>query len=479
MVDESDESKLIAYTGFSSNLKLWNFLDATYTGGPKYKWALDANGELIFIAHEFEGNNRKQRRLRHATYKNYARPIVDKFTDFVYRSDIEWPETAGKPNLEQFMKDADGQGTSFPAYMRCTTQMTQISGEMLVGLDSPILSKEDKKLTAQQAMEKGLRPVATITDIRRMLDFEMEGDEFKRIVIAHTKRTKGNIFEKEVIEETAVEWNKDEWVEYVKDGEVLQRREHGFGYVPFWLYKYNKDGTSQIIDIAECSRKIFNLSSLHDEELYSRTFTQVIITGQVTGDAVRNMIGGPENVVVFPGENVRVARIGALTDQAASILDAIMKEIKEIWRQAGIESGDPTETSQPESGVARAWAFHSTEQMLAGIADGAEGIANLLLGKLRDLGAIEDFDPVKYPDKFDVTAFSDELKSALELMTIESFPPTAEQEVIMKLVRKFFPDMDPALLAQIRKEVEEKMQEKEHQLDFSTNVNNLTDEGEQ
>ncbi len=471
------ESKLIPYKGYGENLLLWNFLATTYRGGAQYKKQKDANGQPIFIAHEFEGDDRQKRRMRHATYKNYARPIVDKFTDFVYRADITWPETDDKPNLERFMNDADGQGTSFPAYMRCATQSAQIMGEVLVGLDAPMLSEEDKELTAQQAMDKGLFPVVTLTDIRRMIDFEMEGDTFTRIVIAHTKRVKKSIFDEGKIEITYIEWDKEKWTEFDKDGEPLQVQPHGFGWVPFWIYKYNKDGTSQIEDIAECSRKVFNLSSLHDEELYSRTFTQVIITGQVAG-AAENVLGGNSNVVVFPGENVKVETIGADVGQAESILNAIMKEIKEIWRQAGIESGDPTATNQPESGIARAWAFHSTEQMLAGIADGAEDIANLLLGKMRDLGAIEDFDPVKYPDKFDVTAFADDLKSALELMTIESFPPTAEKQVIMTLIRKFLPDLAPELFAKIDSEVEAAIQERGQALDFSSNRDNLTGDEE-
>lgn len=477
-MSSEDGSKLVRYSGYYDNVLLWDFLDATYTGGPQYKSANDASGASVFIPHEFESQKRVNRRFRHSTYKNYARPIVDKFTDFVYRSDIEWPKTEGKTNLEEFMNDVDGQGTSFQAYMRQATNSAQIAGEVLVGLDAPMISEEDKDLTAQQARDKGLRPVLTLTDIRLMLDFEMEGKEFKRIVIARSRRVKESLFSEEQIIETAIEWNKDGWIEYDKDGGVLQTQEHGFGYVPFWIYKYNKDGTSQIIDIAECSRKVFNLSSLHDEELYSRTFTQVIITGQVAAADASTVLGGNSNVVVFPGENVKVETIGALAEQAESILNAIMKEIKEIWRQAGIESGDPTETSQPESGTARAWAFHSTEQMLAGIADGAEDIANLLLGKLRELGAIDDFDPVKYPDKFDVTAFADELKSALELLTLESFPPTAEKAVIMKLIRKFFPDIDPVLLKKIEDEIDEALEEKSVQLDFS-NAINLTESNEQ
>lgn len=473
----ANDSKLIAYDGYHVKLDLWNFLDATYLGGPWYKDKLDAHGKPIFITHEFEGENRITRRLRHSTYKNYARPIVDKFTDFVYRADIKWPDTGEKTNLENFMSDADGQGTSFEMFMRCATAHAQIFGEVLVGLDSPILEEADKGLTAQQALDKGIRPIVTLTDIRRMLDFEMEGDTFTRIAIEHVKRIKSDLFTEEIHINTAVEWTAESWTEYNQEGDVLQTQPHGFGYVPFWRYKYNKDATSQIQDIAECSRKVFNLSSLHDEELYSRTFTQVIITGQVSGDGA-TVLGGNSNVVVFPGENIKVSTIGALVDQAKSILDAIMKEIKEIWRQAGIESGDPTSTKQPESGVARAWAFHSTEQMLAGIADGAEDTANLLLTKLQGLGAIEEFDPAKYPDSFDVTAFADDLKAALELMTLESFPPTAEKEVVLTLIRKFLPELDPALMDKAKDEVDSMIQERGQALDFSTNGENIGGENE-
>ena len=460
------------YTAYGANKQLWDFLAASYDGGPDYKFAKDANGQPVFITHELERWDRSMRRLRHATYKNYSRTIADKFRDYVYRQEIAWPEAQEGSRLQDFLTDCDLDGTSLQQYCRNATKMAQVFGEVLVGFDSSPIPANEKAATRAQANATGQRLYLTLTDIRRMVDYECDGDAFTRIVIEETERVKRDITDEEKNITRYIQWKLDEWVRFDDKGVAIEMGSNEFGVVPFWKYRHNSDSRSQILDISECSRKTFNLSSLLDEELYSRTFSQVWISGEnIQKGSLEEVVGGNSNVIVIPGTGVNVEIRGADPEQAASILKAINAEIKEIWRQAGIESGDPTEVGQPESGTARAWAFHSTEQQLAGIAESAEGMVNNLLDQLAAQGAIEDNpSPAVFPRKFDVTTLQDDIKNAVELFTLDLMPLTAKKEINRRVIQKALSRLPEKVMDQINKELDE-MEEVE--FDFSANQENF------
>ena len=465
-------SEIQTYKGYGAYKLLWDFLATSYEGGPDYKNYLDAHGNELFIQHELETGKRAARRRRHATYKNYARTIADKFRDYVYRREIEWPEADGKPKLQDFLDDCDLDGTTLQQYCRNATMMAQVFGEALVGFDASPIPDGMQASTQAQAVATGQRLYLTLTDVRRMVDYESDGKEFTRIVLEERTRTKSDFMEEEKETVSYIQWTPWEWTRFNDKGIATEMDNHDFGVVPFWRYRHDSEARSQIVDIAECSRKIFNLASLLDEELYSRTFSQIFIYGEnIQKGDLAEVIGGNSNVIVIPGQGVSVDIKGADPEQAASILKVINAEIKEVWRQAGIDSGDPTENSQPESGAARAWAFHSTEQQLATIAEGAESMANNLLEALAKQDAIEDgFDPVSFPRKFDVTSLQDDVKNTIELFTLDYLPITAAKELTKRVVKKALQRTDPKLLEKINDEIDAM---EEITMDFSDNAINL------
>jgi hypothetical protein len=470
-------AEIIKYDGYKGNCQLWDFLWASYKGGPSYKNAYDSNGEEIWISHELETDKRMARRLRHATYKNYCKTITDKYRDFVYRGDIVWPpKTDDTPRLNRFLDDCDNNGTTFAQYMRNATRMAQVMGEHLIGIDAPLATDGEAPVTQGQEDQQGLRCYVTQADIRLMVDYESNGRGFDRIVLEENFRVKGNLGESETWTKCFIEWLPEHWVRYDIGGNIIDGAEHKFGCVPWWIYSFDAEGSSQIADIAECSRKIFNLASLLDEELYSRTFTQTFITGEgIKEGDVRQVAGGNSNVIVIP-HDANIHYKGADPNQAASILNSISVEIKEIWRQAGLESGDPTETKQPESGTAKAWAFHSVEQLLKGISDTSEENANFLLSKLVELEAIEGTRETKanYPDSFDVTAFAEDLENSITMMTINKFPLTASKELIRNLIAKQLPKLKPEIAEAINAEIDA-IENTVDLMDFTGNSDNLTE----
>ena len=464
-------SEIRPYQAYKANKLLWNFLAASYEGGPQYKYMLDAFGEDLFITHELETAVRRHRRRRHATYKNYCKAIADKYRDYVFRQEVVWPDADGKARLSAFIENCDLDGTSLQQYCRNATKMMQVCGDVLVGFDSYPIPAEEKSATVSQAKATGQRLYLTLTDIRRLVDYESDGTRFLRVVIEETERYKPDINAEEETKTSYIQWTPEEWVRLSDKGMAFDKGDNEFGLVPYWRYRMDSEGASQVCDIAECSRKIFNLSSLLDEELYSRTFSQIFVTGRDIQSAdVAKVVGGSSNLIFIPGENVSVNIKGADPEQAASILNAINAEIKEIWRQAGIDSGDPTEAQQPESGAARAWAFHSTEQQLAGIAESAEMMINNLLNELAHQGAIEeDVSPAVFPRKFDVTSLQEDVKDAVELFTLDYMPMTAKKEVVRRVVGKALQRVPDDVLRQINDEIDAM---KDESFDFTDNAQN-------
>ena len=199
-------SEIKTYTGYGAYKLLWDFLAVSYEGGPDYKNYLDAHGNELFIQHELETGKRANRRRRHATYKNYARTIADKFRDYVYRRDVAWPEADGKPKLQDFLDNCDLDDTTLQQYCRNATMMAQVFGEALVGFDSNPVPDGMQASTQAQASALGQRLYLTLTDIRRMVDYESDGKEFTRLVLEERTRIKKDFSAEERTIVSYIQW---------------------------------------------------------------------------------------------------------------------------------------------------------------------------------------------------------------------------------------------------------------------------------
>ena len=203
-------------------------------------------------------------------------------------------------------------------------------------------------------------------------------------------------------------------------GVIDEAKPHTYKGCPLVRLQVDPDdsGQSQAGPIAESQKRIFILDSLLTEELHGATFTTTVLTGVAKTD-VEGVTLGPGHFLCLPSNGSGtpgVTYIKADVSQATSLRDSLAYEMRELYRVAGLAPGNPTEVGQPESGVAKAFAFNEVEATLSGIADAAEHAENRVVWLIANAfwgGAYPG--NANWPNEFQSLDLSAELETVIRL----------------------------------------------------------------
>ena len=431
---------------------VWKFLRWAYRGGFNYKNQNDAAGEPVFVPHEREqqgGTTTEpglKRRKRLSVYKNYVRPIVDRFNDFVFREAGIVRDTTTGGGWIEWTADVDNLGTPIAKFMRSQMRHAQVLGRQFI-VARTTRTSEAGELTAAQAEAAGFRLWLERVFPVDVLDWRRSRGSIREALIQYD-------------DGTAVLYRMDDFVELTigEAGTVTvvgQPTPHNFGRLPVIEVAPFDETKSQVEDIAELNKQLLNLDSLLRSELYANHFTQFVMTG-VDASQVQKAELGTFNLLCIPSPNANMSAMGSDTSQAAGIREAIRDDVREIYKLAGLVSGDAEETGAAESGVALAWKFHEVESKLGAIADEAERVETLI-GELWTAGVGSNTSPKApdYPEKFDVPDLAAEIDRSLSILESPKIPPTAKVEEMNRLRDTLYPELDAAKRDEIEKEAVE------------------------
>jgi hypothetical protein len=157
----------------------------------------------------------------------------------------------------------------------------------------------------------------------------------------------------------------------------------------------------------------------------------------------------PGNGSVAPG----VAKISADTAQAESIRKSLAYEFGELYRAAGLAPGNPTEAGQPESGVARAFAFNEVEAALAGLAEAAERAENLAVRRLSADAGFPYPGDADWPDDFAPADLAADLEYTIRVIT-SPLPVVLKDEQVRRFAGNAYA-LKPEQLAALSAELEQ------------------------
>lgn len=408
-----------------------------------YAVGVDAQGQPLLPKHEREPADRYSRRRQQAIVRRYAKPILDRYNDFVARGGVDRKEATSGP-YAVLLNDADGAGTDMDRFMSTTRRHAQVDGLSYVLVDANDPNVYANVAQENQAKKRGILRRIDPNDVIWWRDWQ--GSVIEAVVLCMSKD--GGRFGWYVTETTTqrvlLKLNEDgkQWV--VASVEAEQK--HTYGGCPLVrLYPdLSDEGScpgedSQCAPLAEGQKRICNIDSWLFEELQGCTFTTTAFLG-VSADQVKEAIGGPGHAVCLPnsgGSNPSIAKIGSDVAQAASIRDSLAYEIRELYRVAGLSPGNPTEAAQPESGVAKAFAFNEIEAKCSALADATERTENrcvLLLSKGFGWAYPGDAD---YPDKFDAPDLAKELGICIQMQTA-GLPDVLKRAQVMRIATAGF-----------------------------------------
>ena len=111
-------------TLYNQYLSRWKYLLESYLGGEEYRQA----GHLT--RYKLETETEYAERLKSTPLENHCASVVSVYNSFIFREspDRELGSLELMPEIEDFLEDADFEGTSFDAFMKDVSTWSNVFG---------------------------------------------------------------------------------------------------------------------------------------------------------------------------------------------------------------------------------------------------------------------------------------------------------------------------------------------------------------
>lgn len=434
--------------------KKWDFWSISYEGGPAYKSAVDSTGQPTFIEHELESPDGIKRRKRMATYRNYCRPICQKYNSFIFGYSIR-RDSKMKPWVD-WCADCDTFGTSLQEFMKSCSLQAEILGRYLILIDTTKIA--DLQTVAQSAAAGNAVFVAPVSP-HRLVNWvcdPRDPTQLSEALVLFPAERCARFYSRDMIVRIDLKADQENVVQAINMPET-----HLYGRVPLVVMTALPQGQSLISDISELNLSLFNLDSILREELYKQTFTQFFAAGLNADDLKSATIGG-RKLVCHTNKDIRIDRLTGDVSQAESIRTSMREDVGEIYRLAGLQTPDVVQNT--ESGRALKIRWNEVSLIASSIADRAEKAENEVAALWAIAAGQAKPQQSDYPEDFDTEEFAAELNSTLSMVD-GTLPWTLKAEQIRLFASRRFPKMSNEQLATMEREIEEMgQQETERQM---------------
>jgi hypothetical protein len=411
----------------------FQFLLDSFMGGDDYRRA----GYLT--KYQLESDGDYQARLRNTPLDNHCNSIISTYLSFLFRNDIErdFGTWEGSADLEQFLKDADYEGRNFNSFMKEVATWCSVFGHTWVLMTKPNIGAE----TLAQEQAANVRPYVNVITPMVVNDWTWHRNlngSYDLVYIRYIE----DVLDKMTI---VKEWTPTEirtWVldDQKKEARVQKIEPNGLGRVPA-ICVYNRksivrgQGVSDVTDIADVQRMIYNLTSEIDSSIRMDGHPTLVVppTAQLGSGA-----GGM--IILQDGSDpaLNPYYLEHSSNNVTSIRDTITDLIERIDQMANTGAVRGVKTQSMASGVAMETEFQLLNARLSEKADSLE-LAEEQIWKLFGMYQGREWTGfVKYPDSF---SMRDVQREYTELNTAKSAASSPEAlAVIDYRVRELLDD---------------------------------------
>lgn len=426
----------------------------------------------LLLKHAREHEEAFKDRQKRSFYLNYCRPILDTMTDFIFRrnniirslksvSSVDQQELPDE--LKQFHKDVDLAGSSMNDFMKKVHQRANLFGMCYVAVDMP--PKQEAVNTEYQRKAHNVRPYSYVIDPTRVTNWAF--DDLGQL--SWIRWTEDPPDQEDALASRSTEkvlryrtWTRKKWYLHEVTGtskvQQLESADHTLGRVPVTIVRMRDSvireemGTSLMHDIAPLNKAIYQWTSLLDEDLYQKAMNLLVVQS-TPADENAPIVISSNNVLEYSG-TVPPSFISPSSMPTQMILDAITRIQSEIFRMAKVSEQD----SGAGTGIAKAFGFNETNQMLAQQADVLER-AEIDIHRVHELWMNKEWTGmIDYPEEFGVELFQDEL-DVMEKSTQAILSDRFKLLMQARLVRKFLSKEDEKIIQSIIDEIKTKIDE--------------------
>lgn len=419
--------------------------------------------------HEREAFEKYVQRKELAYYLNYFKPCVDAHISPIFKSLAvrDW-SGAGATSWEIFVNDIDFKGTKLKDFMKQAAHKSKINGTCFVVVDR-VEDVGEMSLAALEENRNNL-PYAFIVDPISVEEIEV--DKFGRI-------TKFVYCETDTHDETQVAKRTltvNGWE--LKDSKGTYTGTWNLGCVPVITVPSKNDidnsnpfPPSEFISIAKTNKAIYNMTSWLNDILINQTFSVLVYPSNNETELEL----GTSNALGFPSEASHEPKFIAPAADPANILHAEIERLQqECYRMAGVVN--VTGVKSEQSGVAKAWDFQQTNQVLSDFADILESTELKLADLFQRFTGVEFEYTVNYPNDFSIADVQTELANA-EIAKGLNFGDAFNVEVYKRVLTSYLPELSDEDFDELVKSYEAELEK--NKLDEEQGNNNQEFEEEE
>lgn len=462
---------------YKQNLNYWNFLLQSFEGGRDYcladipKDSSQNKGLLswLFTRVKVDGKELSQnnidgnlfmhpkekveafnRRLSMSYYYNFCAPIIDIYTNHLFKQPVEENFGNIKKEVEERVNNIDLQDSSITEFRKEISEISQIYGHVFVMVDSPVVSNQIYSL--QDKIDANAFPYFSIYHPQNVINWALD-DHGKPYwvmlrIMQETNIDPQNYDKEKVSEERYILITRDEWLVYNSKYEQISEGTNPLGEVNLVCILDKKSkryrnffGISFLSDIAFIARNVYNSCSELHQILRDQTFAFLAMQG--TSDEYNELSIGTSLGLLYPPERAMPAYISPPSSNAEVYFRHIDRQISKMFQIAKLEGGTASfdgQTAVQQSGVSKAWDFNQTNSALSKKASNMED-GEMKLWSMFAKWEGKDFDgSVQYPTEFSVKSLNEDLDEAEKMLKLnigKIFNDTIKESII----RKRFPRM--------------------------------------
>ena len=453
---------------YTQNVQLWQYFADHYAGGPLYGQKPNPlfRPQLGYVAnaqqqgfnryitqHGLEDTTAYLNRLYKAPCVNLCAPAVD-----MMAGTVGSPESVIMTDVDDFeplIKDADLSGSSFFQFMLDARTQAAVHGHVFIIADSTRAAGEIK--TQADVIAQGIRPYFRTILPTDMLTWRL--DAFGRpieILFRVKIEAPGSILEGAGSKDRVYEyryWSLEGWIVYRTVGENLTVYDSGpnqLHEIPVTPLYHKKTGLwtsdSLLKESSRYSQLLSNWISDLDQTMTMQSFSQACVRSKDTPSQVG--IGNDKILHLAPESKNGDSSTGAEDFFYRSPDSAPLKTMWDSFFQVldlanasmDLSPEATADKSHPESGISRAWRWHSTEKRLTAMVTNEQTcVASLFNFAAKWMGQDAFEGSITYGTHFDLSSLESDIDAMLQLQKL-AIPPTAQKELKSRVIKKALPN---------------------------------------
>ncbi len=437
---------------FDSNRFAFIYESLSGTGGFRPTVSLDNKGkaqDVIGASHlvryPSETAPRYARRNEVAWYTNDMRKTCSRYAAYLARRPAT--RSINQPLLSAMAQDCDGIGSEINDFWQTFMVDAKARGTMLLLVDMPAVVPDRQ---SQQTEQRAFPYLAAIAPERILKYSVNDAGAFDSLEISANWNGKAAVRG----------WNTAKW--WVRVGaDIVEQGEHPLRACPVLIFSEESiGGEGEFAQIADLSRRLFNLRSELDEILRSQTFSvlafplpeEVMMAFAETSAKIAETIGTQNMLMHAPGGQPAFI---APPDGPAKVYGEVIAKMESLIRDSGLDVELPQGV---ESGLAMNLRFEALNSSLARFSKRMEQLERRVWELASRWLGIRNTVTAEWNTHFALTDDTEELNELIQ-MQAAAMPDEVIRAKQKALVSAMFGHMPDEELAALLDSIDEPAQE--------------------